>query len=65
MSLDRIELVAIGNELLLGHTLDTNGADIARTLSALGVEVVRRSAVPDRPEEISSAVADASIEHEP
>jgi nicotinamide-nucleotide amidase len=56
---DRIELVAIGNELLLGHTLDTNGADIARALSALGMEIVRRSAVPDRPEEIAAAVADA------
>jgi nicotinamide-nucleotide amidase len=59
VSLERIELVAIGNELLLGHTLDTNGADIARTLSELGVEVVRRSAVPDRPEAIAAAVAEA------
>ena len=59
MSVDRIELVAIGNELLLGHTLDTNGAEIARTLSALGVEIVRRSAVPDRPEEIAAAVGEA------
>jgi competence/damage-inducible protein CinA-like protein len=59
VSVDRIELVAIGNELLLGHTLDTNGADIARALSALGVDVVRRSAVPDRPEEIAAAVAEA------
>jgi nicotinamide-nucleotide amidase len=59
VSVDRIELVAIGNELLLGHTLDTNGADIARGLSAIGVEVVRRSAVADRPEEIAAAVAEA------
>ena len=59
MSLDRIELVAIGNELLLGHTLDTNGADIARVLADLGIEIVRRSAVPDRAEEIAAAVADA------
>jgi nicotinamide-nucleotide amidase len=59
VSVDRIELVAIGNELLLGHTLDTNGADIARALSPLGVEIVRRTAVPDRPEEIATAVADA------
>ena len=50
MSVDRVELVAIGNELLLGHTVDTNGAEIARVLSALGMEVVRRAAVPDRPE---------------
>jgi nicotinamide-nucleotide amidase len=59
VSVDRIELVAIGNELLLGHTLDTNGAEIARALSAIGVEIVRRSAVPDRPEEIAAGVADA------
>jgi len=55
----RIELVTIGNELLLGFTVDTNGAEIARALSALGIEVVRRTAIPDRPEEIFAAVADA------
>jgi molybdenum cofactor synthesis domain-containing protein len=55
----RIELVTIGDELLLGFTVDTNGAEIARALSALGVEVTRRTAVPDRPEDIAAAVADA------
>jgi len=55
----RIELVTIGNELLLGFTVDTNGAEIARALSALGVEVVRRTAVPDRSEDIAAAVAEA------
>jgi nicotinamide-nucleotide amidase len=55
----RIELVTIGNELLLGFTVDTNGAEIARTLSPLGVQVVRRTAVPDRAEEIADAVAGA------
>ena len=59
MSVDRIELVAFGNELLLSRSLDTNGGDLARTLSALGVEVVRRSAVPDRPEDIATAVDEA------
>jgi nicotinamide-nucleotide amidase len=54
-----IELVTIGNELLLGYTLDTNGAEIARTLSALGVEVTRRTAVADRSEDIAAAVAEA------
>ena len=33
----QLELVTIGNELLLGYTVDTNGAEIARALSALGV----------------------------
>jgi nicotinamide-nucleotide amidase len=59
VSADRVELVAIGNELLLGHTHDTNGAEIARVLSALGLEVVRRSAIGDRPEEIAAAVSEA------
>ena len=59
MSPARVELVAIGNELLLGYTVDTNGAEIARTLSTLGVEVVRRSAVPDRSEDIGAAVGEA------
>jgi nicotinamide-nucleotide amidase len=59
VSVDRIELVAIGNELLLGHTVDTNGAEIARVLSTLGVEIVRRGAVADRPEDIAAAVAEA------
>jgi nicotinamide-nucleotide amidase len=55
----RLELVTIGNELLLGFTVDTNGAEIARALSALGVEIVRRAAVPDRPDDIAEAVAEA------
>jgi nicotinamide-nucleotide amidase len=54
-----IELVTIGNELLLGFTVDTNSTEIAHALSALGVEVVRRTAVPDRSEEIFAAVTDA------
>jgi nicotinamide-nucleotide amidase len=55
----QVELVTIGNELLLGFTVDTNAAEIARTLSRLGIEVVRRTAVPDRSEDIATAVADA------
>jgi nicotinamide-nucleotide amidase len=54
-----IELVTIGTELLLGITLDTNAAEIARALAANGVRVIRRASVADRPEEIRAAVADA------
>jgi competence/damage-inducible protein CinA-like protein len=53
-----IELVTIGTELLLGITLDTNGAEIARALAAQGVTVTRRSSVSDRPEEIRAAVSE-------
>ncbi|MBA3260757.1 MAG: competence/damage-inducible protein A [Gemmatimonadales bacterium] len=54
-----LELVTIGTELLLGYTVDTNGAEIARVLSAQGVRVVRRTAVADRPDDIRQAVAEA------
>lgn len=54
-----IELVTIGTELLLGLTVDTNGAEIARALAAHGVRVTRRTSVADQGEEIRNAVADA------
>jgi len=51
-----LELVTIGTELLLGFTVDTNGAEIARVLAAAGVRVVRRTAVADRSADIRDAV---------
>jgi len=54
-----VELITIGDELLLGFTIDTNAAHIARTLSAAGVEIVRRITVGDDAEQIATAVSDA------
>ncbi|HJP56360.1 MAG TPA: competence/damage-inducible protein A [Gemmatimonadales bacterium] len=54
-----LEVVTIGTELLLGFTLDTNGAEIGRELAALGIRVVRRTSVADRPDEIRDAVESA------
>jgi competence/damage-inducible protein CinA-like protein len=54
-----IELLTIGTELLLGMTLDTNGAEAARALAAGGVRVVRRTSVADRGEEIREAVTES------
>ncbi len=54
-----IELVTVGTELLLGHTVDTNGAEIARAFSAQGIRIVRRTAVGDQAEDIRQAVTDA------
>lgn len=54
-----IELLTIGNELLLGFTVDTNGAELARGLGEIGVRVVRRTSVGDRPEEIGAGVRTA------
>jgi len=55
----RVELVTIGDELLLGYTVDTNAAYLARELSAIGVEIVRRATVGDTADAIGAAVGEA------
>ena len=54
-----LELITVGDELLLGYTVDTNAAHIARELSALGVSIVRRATVGDNAADIVSSVRDA------
>jgi nicotinamide-nucleotide amidase len=55
----RIEVVTIGDELLLGYTIDTNAAHLARKLASLGVEIVRRSTCGDEASMIALTVRDA------
>jgi nicotinamide-nucleotide amidase len=55
----QVELITIGDELLLGFTIDTNAAHISRTLAASGVEVVRRTTVGDEADKIAVAVREA------
>ncbi len=55
----QIELVTIGDELLLGFTIDTNSAHLAKELAALGIQVIRRTSVGDDAAQITSAVTDA------
>ena len=59
MSPLQVELITIGDELLLGFTIDTNAAHISRTLAASGVEVVRRTTVGDEADKIAVAVSEA------
>jgi nicotinamide-nucleotide amidase len=51
-----IEVVAIGDELLLGDTIDTNGAWLGQRLAGMGLRVMRRSVVGDDEKAIRSAV---------
>jgi nicotinamide-nucleotide amidase len=51
-----IEIITIGDELLLGFTVDTNAAHLARELSSLGIQVRRRASVGDDATEIADAV---------
>jgi nicotinamide-nucleotide amidase len=54
-----VEIVTIGDELLLGFTVDTNGAHLARALAEIGVAVVRRTSVGDDMNAIVAAVREA------
>lgn len=51
-----IELVTIGTEILLGHTVDTNSAFLGEQLAALGFCVTCRTTVPDDAPAIRDAV---------
>ena len=55
----RAELIAVGTELTLGTTVDTNSAWIARTLAQVGVKVERITLVDDQRERIAEAVRSA------
>jgi nicotinamide-nucleotide amidase len=55
----KLELLTIGTELLLGYTVDTNAVELGRALAAAGAELARRTTVPDRPDAIRAAVAEA------
>jgi nicotinamide-nucleotide amidase len=54
-----VEIVTIGDELLLGFTVDSNAAHIARELASIGMHIVRRATVGDDAARIASAVGDA------
>lgn len=55
----KLEIITIGDELLLGLTTDTNAAYLARVLAAEGVEIVRRATVGDDNDAIAAAVREA------
>ncbi|MCW2888022.1 MAG: competence/damage-inducible protein CinA [Streptosporangiaceae bacterium] len=55
----RVELVTVGDELLLGDTINGNAAWLGRRLSENGVEVTRSVVVADRQDEIIEAVTEA------
>lgn len=53
-------IITIGDELLIGQTIDTNSAFIAQELNKLGVWVKRRIAIGDVKEEILQALHEQS-----
>ncbi len=53
------EIIAIGSELLLGETQDTNTVFILKELRNLGVNVYRTLMIGDNPPRIASAIREA------
>ncbi|MCU7550797.1 competence/damage-inducible protein A [Chitinophagaceae bacterium LB-8] len=55
-------IITIGDELLIGQTIDTNSAFIAQELNKLGIWVKRRIAIGDKREDILDALETESKE---
>jgi nicotinamide-nucleotide amidase len=58
MTMD-MEIICVGNELLIGKTLNTNAQWIAKQATALGITVKRVTVVADEINEIANAVREA------
>jgi molybdenum cofactor synthesis domain-containing protein len=54
-----VELLSVGNELLLGNTVNTNASWIAAQVTAAGAEVKRVTTIGDNLGEISAAVKES------
>ena len=55
----KAEIVAVGSELLLGQTVDTNSAYMAQQLTTIGVDVHFKSTVGDNLERIKTTLQNA------
>ncbi len=51
------EILAVGTELLLGNTVNTNAANLSELLSGLGINVFWHTVVGDNPKRLVEAVA--------
>ena len=57
--MNNAEIITIGDELLIGQTVDTNSAWIGSQLNLHGIRVNRITSISDRREEIISALSEA------
>lgn len=53
------EIITIGDELLIGQVIDTNSAWLGQQLTLNGIRLVRKTAIPDQPQEIVIALNEA------
>lgn len=52
----RAEIITIGDEILIGQTIDTNSAWIANRLNLIGVDIVKITSISDNKNEIIKAL---------
>jgi len=55
----QIEIICIGNELLIGKVVNTNAQWLAKRITTFGLNVNRVTVIGDRVEEISAAIREA------
>ena len=55
------EIIAIGDELLIGQTINTNAAWLGEQLNAIGIRVGRSVVISDQKQEIIAALDEASM----
>ncbi len=53
------EIISVGTELLLGHTINTDAAFVARELSAIGINLLFACTVGDNPGRLQGALEEA------
>ncbi len=53
------EIITIGDELLIGQTIDTNSAYLGQQLGKIGISVSRKTAISDQENAILSAIAES------
>ncbi len=55
----KAEIITIGDEILIGQTIDTNSAWMANKLNLIGADIIRISSISDKKDEIIKALDSA------
>ena len=53
------EIITIGDEILIGQTIDTNSAWLGKELNNRGIDVVQITSINDKKDSITKAIKEA------
>ncbi len=57
------EIIALGNELTIGRTVNSNATKISLELTKIGIDVIRHTTIRDLPEEIITTIREVFSRH--